>query len=920
MLFTGLVAMFVCTGAARRLRAICLPTLLPKLLPPVTVAFMTDLPEVLGADALSVVGLAGIPAASSEKKAYTEYCRLFFRMTIDVIDAETGKCQQMQDPDDDFSAVFDSQKTWIRRRETRGNNKLTVYESTNKLLFLYRGYKEKTYVLIDPYDAYLDEWDVAYNARIDMLIKKSRQYYLDLAERAKSDPSDNDVSDTVEPEGQDNSDTVDKSLEADDDDALCLPSPPKVATEKDYDELIQDSLAVQDANTTLAVSTNNNVDASKSEVDLTDDNVDHTKGNVDATDGDANATEVDVDTTEGDVNATEDDVDATRDNVDATDCDVDATDGDANATEGDVDTTKDDVDAANENTVVKVENDDSSDDDEPLIKRKKPDTTSESSSKRPKVENIGTQKLRDAVERLTREKKLAEEKAKELEEEKALVNQKALDLQCEKEKCEDNERKAIRLHEQYKKRNLSEKKKQAKETDESTKKLEALVETLEADKESLKADNEKISKRVKTFNNKSGLVKVDELYVDLISDISKQLDTCIDTAYNKNGGQATGTAASLAPATAPSSNLPPIPSSRPTSTTLYAFFNQAQNKWIDITAGTTIVELDKLKTDTDRVQYSYHDAAHNYTNDYETRLFTEDDDASTYDIFAIQRNTNPSHPTVSYIHKQTYKRSDAKGTRKKNTATTASVAPLTTTPTAKDLSDTAKMEILFGKAQFRVPGWLTGGVYGGLSNYDFTAESTYKSCAALAELANKYIHVAAYKLNSSGVIPSYYVRDWSSFSSLVYLDGTNHKCDMYCHPVLFRNWINIAMKRKYEHVRIVFHGSTNNGYNSIRDVGFTLEHSGMNGSAMGTGIYVSSSYGIPSGYNQAQSGTAILSLLLVNDDINKSASYNSYSGSNNNSNGSYRYYDIRGSSHQDCIVVYDKELLLPLGKVVPVKG
>lgn len=294
----------------------------------------------------------------------------------------------------------------------------------------------------------------------------------------------------------------------------------------------------------------------------------------------------------------------------------------------------------------------------------------------------------------------------------------------------------------------------------------------------------------------------------------------------------------------------------------YLFIDE-HGRWSDV-QNYIAEELDKLSDSTlnfDKVHYTLKE------HSYEARLYNSDDaswkkwaeDNSTV-IYAMQINLNTS--------------TERRIIRNPNTKANGV------------LSENAKHELLFGKSFVQLSRlWIDHA----LESFSFTGESchhTSKELAALAELFTSLTNL-----------------------NFTYLTGDKFLSELYVKPTAIKSWLEIARDRKYTHLRIVLHGSDTSCYNSVRadPQGMCMKNAGMHGLAHGSGIYFGLSHHVTISYNKEKAGTALIGLLLTDEDISTRC-------------GSYETFELSAPKRgvMNCIVVRESFIQLILGKIVSV--
>lgn len=210
-----------------------------------------------------------------------------------------------------------------------------------------------------------------------------------------------------------------------------------------------------------------------------------------------------------------------------------------------------------------------------------------------------------------------------------------------------------------------------------------------------------------------------------------------------------------------------------------------------------------------------------------------------------------------------------------------------------------KHQLLFGS---RAPIKLTSAMLSHLSNeYDYRIDDSLGSaypepCPQLAELAELF----------------------SSFGTgFKYVDakGKLSQCEteLLVKPAAISAWLAAARGRGYTAMRVCMHGSDLVGYDAIKrdPIGFSLVSQGRHAMAHGPGVYLGLSDHVTiqyNGYSGLKAGTALLCLLLTDEDMVKE-------------NGLYKTFtlnaprDLVDQSLETCIVVRELYLVLILGFV-----
>ena len=210
-----------------------------------------------------------------------------------------------------------------------------------------------------------------------------------------------------------------------------------------------------------------------------------------------------------------------------------------------------------------------------------------------------------------------------------------------------------------------------------------------------------------------------------------------------------------------------------------------------------------------------------------------------------------------------------------------------------------KHQLLFGS---RAPIKLTSAMLNHLStDFDYRIDDTLGSaypepCPQLAELAELF----------------------SSFGTgFKYVDakGKLSQCEteLLVKPAAISAWLAAARGRGYTAMRVCMHGSDLVGYDAIKrdPIGFSLVSQGRHAMAHGPGVYLGLSDHVTiqyNGYSGLKAGTALLCLLLTDEDMVKE-------------NGLYKTFtlnaprDLADQSLETCIVVRELYLVLILGFV-----
>ena len=245
----------------------------------------------------------------------------------------------------------------------------------------------------------------------------------------------------------------------------------------------------------------------------------------------------------------------------------------------------------------------------------------------------------------------------------------------------------------------------------------------------------------------------------------------------------------------------------------FEFLDNA-GQWATITDSCASSALLRL-IDGHEQEVKYSIGGHNYVS----KLITHTD----YEI--VQKNLDPQYLTERYIR--------------------VSSKHLSSKALGKKVSDHKANKVLFGDSSIKLlPSFLKKM----LSGYNFHHLEMYEPCAELASLGTLFSSLA------SGF----------TYCSL--------KSELWLKPIALCTWLNIANARGYTHCRIVMHGGDTITYNGVKHdpLGFDMRHAGKNGKAHGDGLYFGLSDHVTVGYNRSSgypAGTAILGLILTYESI-----------------------------------------------------
>ena len=142
-----------------------------------------------------------------------------------------------------------------------------------------------------------------------------------------------------------------------------------------------------------------------------------------------------------------------------------------------------------------------------------------------------------------------------------------------------------------------------------------------------------------------------------------------------------------------------------------------------------------------------------------------------------------------------------------------------------------------------------------MSDINLNEDQTYEPSLSLAQLAEEYSALA----NGFKYTTTKFGKDTT-------------KSQKWIKPMGLWMWLKLAKDRGYRYMRVVFHGSSQEGYNSMRNdpIGPSLEHAGANAEAHGKGTYFSLSDHATVSYNNAsgkKAGTCIVGLFLTHERI-----------------------------------------------------
>lgn len=193
-------------------------------------------------------------------------------------------------------------------------------------------------------------------------------------------------------------------------------------------------------------------------------------------------------------------------------------------------------------------------------------------------------------------------------------------------------------------------------------------------------------------------------------------------------------------------------------------------------------------------------------------------------------------------------------------------------------------------------------------------------------------HLSSSPINESKKVPSPLLAKiathFSSFGSGIQYSPT--KTEIWIKPRPFLTFLQVAKSRGYDQFRLVMHGSTSDGYESIfNDAGGFDIGNNKNGRMAGIGIYTSATDHACQYYNFACSkypnGSAILGVYLYNsNDHPNTVCSNTTAKSSNQSVQPYNYDVGMCGNFRTCypsimnngIVIRDPSYFLPLGVAV----
>jgi hypothetical protein len=159
-------------------------------------------------------------------------------------------------------------------------------------------------------------------------------------------------------------------------------------------------------------------------------------------------------------------------------------------------------------------------------------------------------------------------------------------------------------------------------------------------------------------------------------------------------------------------------------------------------------------------------------------------------------------------------------------------------------------------------------------------------------------------------------------TGLVYAKGSRTpRCELWIKPVLLFQWLSVLNSRNFKYIRVGYHGASANALQGVRDdpLGFTNHYAGQQGSVHGIGTYWGMTDHVAAGYNTTnKTGKYILSLLLSDKDVQRSASDNGVHPTYDSHTKAYSSFKLSNQTkHNNCLVYRDRELQLILGSIEP---